>query len=118
MKTILIVDDIQSIREHYEMVLRQGGFTTVQAKDGLEALAMVEANPVDLVVLDLRMPKLSGKEFISRIRGNPAKKDLPILAVSAEAFKHARELVAVNVRLIAKPVQGDQLLSTVKSMLS
>ena len=100
------------------MVLRQGGFTTVQAKDGLEALAMVEANPVDLVVLDLRMPKLSGKEFISRIRGNPAKKDLPILAVSAEAFKHARELVAVNVRLIAKPVQGDQLLSTVKSMLS
>ena len=74
---ILNIDEIESIREHYEMVLRQGGFATLQAKDGLEALAMVEANPVDLVVLDLRMPKLSGKEFISQIRGNPAKKKTP-----------------------------------------
>ncbi len=79
-RTILIADDDPHIRQLLAFSLGKAGLDTVEAGDGEEALAAVEAKQPDLVVLDINMPKMDGLEVCRRLR---AKGDLPILFLSS-----------------------------------
>jgi len=87
--TIMVVDDSRIMRNTVK-----GVFTSVEtpcnfieAKDGEEALALLDAQSVDLILLDWNMPRLSGIDFLKQIRAMELYRDLPIIMVTSEASK-------------------------------
>ena len=78
--TILLVDDEDSVRKVLAFPLERDGYTVVQAADGEEALRQFAAQPVDLVVLDIMLPKLDGLEVCKRLR---ATSTVPIIMLTA-----------------------------------
>ena len=79
--TILVVDDEESIRRLYQFELMDEGYNVILAADGQEALQKVEQENPDLVILDIRMPKVDGIEFLDRFTRTGKK--LPIIINSA-----------------------------------
>jgi DNA-binding response OmpR family regulator len=78
--TILLVDDEEAVQKLLTYPLEREGFTVVHARDGEEALARFEEGPIDLVVLDLMLPKLDGLEVCKRLR---ASSSVPIIMLTA-----------------------------------
>jgi DNA-binding response OmpR family regulator len=78
--TILLVDDEESVRKVLAFPLEKDGFTVVQAADGEEALRQFEGHTVDLVVLDIMLPRLDGLEVCKRLRATSA---VPIIMLTA-----------------------------------
>ena len=81
---LLVVDDHESMRSLLERVLRSQGHTVITAASGPEALALLRKHPIDLVVLDVMMPEMSGIEVLEHIKANPATHEIPVLVVSAD----------------------------------
>lgn len=84
MKTVLIVDDVESVRFFHKLLVTQAGYQTLTAATGAQALALIDAAPVDLVVLDLMMPGMSGLEFLQELRRRPTGARVPVLVISSE----------------------------------
>jgi two-component system chemotaxis response regulator CheY len=87
--TIMIVDDSRIMRNTVKGVF--SGIDTpchfIEAKDGEEALALLESQVVDLVLLDWNMPRLSGIDFLKQVRAMDQYKEMPIIMVTSEAAK-------------------------------
>jgi len=81
MKTILVVDDEEAIRTLLKEELEDEGYKVLIATDARDALKIVEAEPLDLVILDIRMPGMDGLEALPRILG--LKEGLPVILNSA-----------------------------------
>ena len=117
-KTILVVDDSGTVRQQVSMALKQAGFAIVEAADGQEALAAIEANQIDMVVCDVNMPNLNGLEMVERVKRKPEHKSLPILMLTTEGqpsmIKRAKEAGAVG--WIVKPFDASQLVQTAKHL--
>ena len=79
-RTILVVDDDPHIRQLLVFALDKAGFATLEASDGEQALALVEAHGPHLVILDINMPRMDGLEACRRLRG---QSDVPILFLSS-----------------------------------
>jgi len=82
MSTILIVDDAALAREALAKVLEYEGFTTLKARNGKEAWAMLYHERPDLVVLDLMMPEMDGVTFLTMLRRSPLWHDLTVLVLT------------------------------------
>jgi len=80
----LLVEDDPNERALLAGYLRMSGYEVLTAKDGIEALELLAREPVDLVVLDMRMPRMNGEETLSCIRKDPFLKDLQVVVVSGE----------------------------------
>jgi CheY-like chemotaxis protein len=111
-----VVEDDREIRETVIDVLADRGYEAIGAADGLEALAQLR-DPSDdwcVVLLDLMLPNMDGREFRSHQRGDPSLADIPVVIVSAmpNVEEVAAELdVAAH---ITKPVSLDKLVRTVE----
>jgi len=109
--TILIVDDSRIMRNTVKSVFTGAGmpFTFVEASNGEEALALLEAFSVDLVLLDWNMPKLSGIEFLKTARKMDKYKSLPIIMVTSESakFNVIEALKSGATDYITKPISSD-----------
>ncbi len=117
--TILVVDDEKNIRRTLRMVLEGSGFNTLEASSAEECLEKLENNEVDLLILDVRLPHMSGIEALQKIRNEPETRRLPVLMVSghasvAEAVK-AVQLGATD--FFEKPLDRDRILVTVRNAL-
>jgi len=111
---ILVVEDNDDLRELYKVALRTAGFQVTQASDGLTALRAVQADAPDLVVLDLRLPLISGFEVQHQLRQLQA--NVPVVVVTALPRERTR---ALNVaRVLHKPVMPEALVRTVVDCLS
>jgi len=84
-KCVLVVDDEEDVREFLEAILEDAGFRVETAVDGEDALAKVQANPPDLVSLDLVMPKKSGIKFLYEMKHHSAWAKIPVIIVTAHA---------------------------------
>ena len=117
-KTILVVDDSGTVRQQVSMALKQAGFAIVEAADGQEALAALEANRIDMVVCDVNMPVLNGLEMVEKVKLQPEHKALPILMLTTEGqpsmIKRAKQAGAVG--WIVKPFDASQLVQTAKHL--
>ncbi len=83
--TILLVDDNEFVLRPLSRFLEEEGYRVLQARDGKEALASIDDEPVDLVLLDVMMPGLSGLEVLERLRRNHADDDLPVIMATASS---------------------------------
>ena len=93
---VLLVEDDEAIAEMYRIALIAAGRGVVIARDGEEGLRMASEHDPDFVVLDLRLPRLSGLEVLSGLRNNPKTADMPVIILSnvgdPELLKRGSEL--------------------------
>ncbi|MCI9277313.1 DNA-binding response regulator [bacterium D16-50] len=114
---ILVVDDDKNTRLLFRTVLEAENYNVVTASNGEEALEVLDREHIDLVVLDIMMPKMSGYEFTKEIRGTD--ENLPILMVSARQLpedKHKGFLVGTD-DYMTKPIDQEELLLRIKALL-
>ena len=111
----LVVDDIPADRLIAEAMLKQLGWYVLLASDGREALRVLNANSLDLVLLDISLPGMSGMEVCQRIRENMALVDLPVIAYTAHAQpEDRRSFIASGFDdVLIKPVNRDTLAAAV-----
>ena len=114
---ILVVDDDKNTRMLYRAVLEEANYTVFTAEDGEGALRLLDQHHIDLVVLDIMMPKMDGYEFTKTLReGNNS---LPVLMVSAKqlpADKKKGFLVGTD-DYMTKPVDEEEMLLRIKALL-
>jgi two-component system response regulator AtoC len=116
--TVLIVDDDEDLRDTLSLLLGLEGHQTIGLADGLAALEWIVANgPPALILLDLRMPRMSGGEFVAALRQAPAHRCIPIVLISGDATcqEAAREM-GVETCLV-KPIDLDRLLTVVARLV-
>ena len=115
---ILIADDDAGIRGMLAASLRKQGYRTAPACDGREALDAMLAGQADLVLLDLRMPKVTGWEVLAERASRPELRKIPIIVITAERGEGvARVLVDTICGLLTKPFDLKLLHRLVKSCL-
>lgn len=113
MKTILIVEDDSSIHKILEEILINENYNILNAYSGTEALMLIEKNNIDLILLDLMIPGLSGEELISKIN------HLPIIVISAKINTEDKVscLLSGANDYITKPFDKSELLARIKVQL-
>lgn len=116
---ILIVDDSATSRTWAKVVLERAGYSVREAEDGGEALLMVEAQPPDLILLDVILPGLDGYVVTSRLRQDPRYEAIPIILVTTlgDVTSRVRGLEAGANDFLTKPPDQSELLARVKTML-
>lgn len=117
---ILLVDDFEDGLQMYQEYLTYCGFHVVAARNGTEAIAQARLHRPAVILLDLRMPGMTGTEAMRRLRADPSFVDTPIVALTAHALDAERRLAldAGFDELIAKPCLPDALVAAVERILS
>ena len=109
---VLVVEDVEINRMIVEAMLAKNGHTAVLATNGAEAVDAVEVEDFDVILMDLRMPVMSGIEATRRIRQMPGSKaQIPIIALTADVVEGSREACkAVGIGgFVPKPIEVDAL---------
>lgn len=117
--TLLIVDDNEMNRQLMSMQFKRAGYNIVLAKDGYEALELVESTPFDLVLLDIMMPGINGLEVLEKIRKHRTLINLPIIMVTADDLE---ESIITSLQLgandyLTKPLNLPVALARIRTQL-
>ncbi len=117
---ILIVDDEPNIVLSLEFLMKQAGFQVCTAADGEAGLAAIAAEPPDLVLLDVMMPRKNGYEVCQAIRDNPAWKAMRVIMLTAKGRTVEREkgLALGADDYITKPFSTQEVVAKVKQFLN
>jgi DNA-binding response OmpR family regulator len=120
MPKILIADDEQDILELLRFTLEFSNFEVVTASNGEEAVRKADEAHPDLILLDVRMPRMTGYEACESLKASPATKDIPVVFLSARGqetdVKHGLSLGAAD--YILKPFSPEELPGRLKRILS
>jgi DNA-binding response OmpR family regulator len=115
MEKILIVEDEEPIRELIKLNLNIAGFETIEAEDGEEGLRYIKEEPIDLIVLDIMLPKIDGYKLLPYI----LERDIPVILLTAKNSLKDK-VTGLNLGAddyITKPFEGMELIARVKSLL-
>jgi two-component system nitrogen regulation response regulator NtrX len=120
-KTVLVVDDEKNIRRTLQLVLEGEGYQVIGAETAEQALAVLASPdmPVDLVIFDVKLPKMSGLEALERIRSDEANRDLPIIVISGHAtVNDAVQAIKLGASdFFEKPLNRERVLVSVRNVL-
>jgi CheY-like chemotaxis protein len=116
---VVVADDEEDILTLLGVVLRGAGLDVIPAADGAEAVRLAEQHRPDLIVLDVAMPRMDGREATAAIRRSDALAGVPVLLVSASTSDAAREraMSAGADAFIAKPFNPGALAQRVRELL-
>ena len=119
MSTVIVVDDSISLRSMIAKLLKESGLKVMEASDGVEGLEKILANPPDLVVLDIVMPRMNGYEVCRRLKSDKKTQGLPVVMCSSksEEFDRYWGMKQGADAYIAKPFHPQELIGTVKQLL-
>jgi DNA-binding response OmpR family regulator len=119
MTKILIAEDERDIRDLVMFSLQFGGFQVVQASNGVEAVERAQAELPDLILMDVRMPKMTGYEACKALKAIPAVRDIPVVFLSAKGQETEIQtgLEVGAEEYILKPFAPDELSKQVKAVL-
>lgn len=112
-KRIVVVDDDEFMRELLGLHLTNAGYEVLVAEDAVAAGHLVVRSPPDLLIVDVRMPYMSGYEFVRAVKDDPDTRHIPVVLLSSEddLEQHAAQLGASG--CLRKPVKADRLLEIV-----
>ncbi len=120
-KTIMVVDDEPSLIELVKAILEAEGYSVVSASSGKECLEKLKKTKPDLILMDMMMPSMSGRETTEKIRQNPETKDIKVVFLTVARFSDTGKDVLNKLRVldyITKPFDNDDLIRRVKKALS
>ena len=119
-KMIMAVDDEEALRELLRAILEEEGYEVVTAEDGGDCLQKLTTAKPDLILLDMMMPGMSGREVCERIRKDPKIKDLKIAFLTVARFSEAGKGALKEMKVldyITKPFDNKDLIKRVKKMM-
>ncbi len=114
-KTVLVADDERSITDLVAFALELEGYRVIQAFDGPSALKQAETEHPQLIMLDIMMPGMDGRDVSRRLKQNPSTKDVPILLFSAAPNPDLSRAQADA--YLPKPFDLDRLIEVVRRLL-
>ena len=118
-KRILVIDDEGEIRALVHEILTDKGYEVITAENGEEGMEKAEATKPDLILLDIKMPKMSGLEFLSALRGHKGIATTPVLMLTA--MKQSRNILDSEdmwaVEFLIKPFTVKQLFEAVDKFI-
>ncbi|WP_300724722.1 Hpt domain-containing protein [Pseudomonas sp.] len=112
---VLVVDDSVTVRKVTSRLLERNGMNVITAKDGLDAMSVLEEHLPDLMLLDIEMPRMDGFEVATQVRNDPRLKGLPIIMITSRTGqKHQSRAMAIGVNdYLGKPYQESVLLERI-----
>ncbi|MGB5096288.1 MAG: response regulator, partial [Porticoccaceae bacterium] len=118
--TIVVVDDSVTVRKATSRLLERNGYRVLTARDGLEAMQLLQEVKPDLMLLDIEMPRMDGFEVARQVRASEPLHGLPIAMITSRSgHKHREKALALGVnRYLGKPYQEEVLLSVVEELLA
>ena len=120
MKKIMVVDDEESLRELARAIFESEGFEVIDASSGLECLQKLEKIKPDVILMDMMMPGMSGREATEKIRQNPDTKNIKVIFLTVARFSETGKgtLDKLNVSdYITKPFDNEELVKRVKKIV-
>ncbi len=119
-KTILIVDDSESLRQVVSIALSGAGYNVVEARDGLDGLSKLEENKVHLIISDVNMPNMNGIDFVKKVKTLSKCRFTPIIMLTTETQEYLMEECrkAGAKAWVIKPFRPDQMLQAVSKFLA
>jgi DNA-binding response OmpR family regulator len=118
-EVILVVDDEEPLREYITQCLDSDEYHVLIAKNGVEALAILQAQPVDLILADIAMPRMNGYQLYEHVVENPKWVAIPFIFLTGRALdsdiRYAKELGVDD--YLTKPFMPDDLLAAVRGKL-
>ena len=115
-KLLLVVDDEENIRLLYKEELKEEGYDVLLAENGYDAIDLVKKNKIDLVILDIKMPKIDGIETLRLLKGE--KRDLPVVLCSAYGEYKQDFCTWASDAYIVKTADLSELKAVVKNILN
>ena len=116
---VMVVDDSVTVRKVTSRLLERNGYETVVAKDGVDAMAILQDYTPDVMLLDIEMPRMDGFELASQVRHDSRLRDVPIVMITSRTGdKHRDRAHALGVqRYMGKPFQETELMSTIEDLV-
>jgi two-component system chemotaxis response regulator CheY len=117
-KTIMVVDDSASMRSVLGIALRGAGYDVLQSSDGVDALAKLKGQKVNLIISDVNMPNMDGISFLKAVKLIPAYKFTPVIMLTTVSSEDSKaEGRAAGARAwVCKPFQPQQLVDAVQRL--
>jgi two-component system, cell cycle response regulator DivK len=118
-KTILIVEDNELNMKLFNDLLEANGFSTVQTRNGIEAVALARQHRPNLILMDIQLPEVSGLEVTKWLKEDPDLKHIPVVAITAFAMKGDEERIREGgcEAYLSKPISVAKFLETVRHFL-
>ncbi len=119
-KTILIVEDDDLSMKLETDLLQANGYDTLHSVDGTDTLQLAREHHLDLIIMDIQLPEISGMEYTKMLKADDELRDIPVLAVTAFAMKGDEEKIraAGCDDYIAKPISVPHFLETVEKFVN
>jgi len=117
---IMIVDDSLSVRKSLSLLIEDAGFEALLAKDGVEAIEMMNQNRPNVMLVDMEMPRMNGLELTAHVRANQITQNLPIFMITSRTTeKHREQAFSAGVNAyLTKPYQDAELLDLIDKALT
>lgn len=118
--TILVVDDSVTVRKVTSRFLERQGLNAVVAKDGVDAMEILQQSTPDLILLDIEMPRMDGFEVATQVRNNQRLQQIPIIMITSRTGdKHRTRAFETGVNdYMGKPFQESELLEKIQTLLN
>jgi chemosensory pili system protein ChpA (sensor histidine kinase/response regulator) len=115
----LVVDDSITVRRVTQRLLERNGMRVMTAKDGVDALAILQEHVPDVILLDIEMPRMDGYEFAAHVRADARVRDVPIVMITSRSGeKHRARAIELGVNdYLGKPYQENQLLDAIEPLV-
>lgn len=113
---VLVVEDDSALRNVIRYCLQGAGFAVVACRDGVEALTELDRQPIDMVVTDMQMPRMSGDELCQKMRSDGRYQSLPVLMLTAKALELDAERFRTDLgvaEIMSKPFSPRELARSV-----
>ncbi|HEX4389497.1 MAG TPA: Hpt domain-containing protein [Steroidobacteraceae bacterium] len=115
----MVVDDSITVRRVTQRLLERNGMRVITARDGMDAVALLQDNVPDVILLDIEMPRMDGYEVAAHVRNDPRLRDVPIIMVTSRVGeKHRARAIELGVDdYLGKPYQEAQLLDAIAPLV-
>lgn len=115
-RRVLVVDDDPGVLRFVELLLRDEGFVVQTATDGVDAVTKATAHPPDLIVLDISLPRMDGRDVARTLREHGLSPPVILMSAGHDAVREARRLGAAGG--LGKPFSADEMIDTIHGVLA